>query len=62
MVLDNFVKYAQIFAYSVAGVSVVLSAVAYYNNNKVKRGEWLKTLFEKFFETDNKFGEIRKYE
>ena len=59
MQTDEMVKYAQIFGYSVAGVSFMLSAFAYYKNNRVKRGEWLKALHEKFFESDN-YKETRK--
>jgi hypothetical protein len=55
----DIVPYAQVFAYLAAGGSLIFSAFTYYKNNKVKRGEWLKALFEKFFEGD-KFSEVRK--
>jgi hypothetical protein len=58
-VLDEIVKYGQIIAYAAAAFSFVFSAFTYHNNNKVKRGEWLKSLFEKFYELD-KFHEVRK--
>ncbi len=57
--ITDIVPYAQVFAFTAAGGSLIFSAFTYYKNNKVKRGEWLKTLFEKFFEAD-KFSEVRR--
>ena len=57
--INDIVPYAQVFAFIAAGGSLIFSAFTYYKNNKVKRGEWLKTLFEKFFEAD-KFSEVRR--
>ncbi len=56
----DILPYAQLFTYLAAGGSLIFSAFTYYKNNKVKRGEWLKTLFEKFYE-ENKFSEVRKH-
>jgi hypothetical protein len=59
MSLETIVKIAQIFAYIVAGISFLVAFFTYRNNNKIKRGEWLKSLFEKFYEGDM-FSKIRK--
>lgn len=33
------------------GVAAIIAAVNYLNQTKIKRAEWVKSLFEKFFET-----------
>ena len=50
MAIETIVKIAQIFAYFVAGISFIVAFFTYRTNNKIKRGEWLKSLFEKFYE------------
>ena len=59
MSLEILVKVAQIVGFILAGVSLVFTAVTYFKNNKLKRGEWLKSLFEKFYE-GKIFSKIRK--
>jgi hypothetical protein len=59
MGLDNWVKCFQIDAYIAAISGIGFTAIGYFKNNKLKRGEWLKTLFEKFYEQE-KFKEIRR--
>jgi hypothetical protein len=59
MGLDNWVKCFQIGAYIAAIGGIGFTAIGYFKNNKLKRGEWLKTLFEKFYERE-KFKEIRR--
>ena len=45
MSLEVLVKIAQIVGFVLAGVSLVFTAITYFKNNKLKRGEWLKSLF-----------------
>ncbi len=59
MKLEVLVKVAQIVGFILAGISLVFTAVTYFKNNKLKRGEWLKSLFEKFYEGKT-FSKIRK--
>lgn len=59
MGLDTLVKIAQIVGFILAGISLVFTAITYFKNNKLKRGEWLKSLFEKFYEGKT-FSKIRK--
>lgn len=59
MCLDTIVKIAQIAAYTFGGLSLVITALAYRKSNKVKRGEWLKSLYEKFYEAEA-FKSIRR--
>ena len=59
MSLEVLVKIAQIVGFVLAGVSLVFTAITYFKNNKLKRGEWLKSLFEKFYE-GKMFSKIRK--
>ncbi|MFN0082421.1 MAG: hypothetical protein ACKVOM_07855 [Ferruginibacter sp.] len=59
MNLEILVKLAQIVGFILAGISLVFTAVTYIKNNKLKRGEWLKSLFEKFYEGKT-FSKIRK--
>ena len=40
----------EILAKIAAGVGVLMAALTYYNQVRIKRAEWLKSLFEKFFE------------
>jgi hypothetical protein len=59
MNLDELLKYFQMAAYAAAFFGIIFTAITYHINNKVKRGEWLKSLFEKFYE-ENKFSDVRK--
>jgi hypothetical protein len=56
---DYVVKYFQIAAYTAATLGIIFTAISYNKNNKIKRGEWLKSLFEKFFE-EGTFSEVRQ--
>ena len=40
------------------GAGVLIAAVSYRNQTKIKRAEWLKSLFEKFFENPT-YKEVR---
>jgi hypothetical protein len=57
--LEILVKVAQIIGFILAGISLFFTAITYFRNNKLKRGEWLKSLFEKFYE-GKIFSKIRK--
>lgn len=56
---EGVVKYFQILAYCAAIFGIIFTAITYRNNNRIKRGEWLKSLFEKFFENGT-FSEVRQ--
>lgn len=43
-----------------AGGGIVFAAFNYRNQTRTKRAEWLKSLFEKFYEK-NEFKEVRKW-
>ena len=43
-----------------SGLSILFAAGTYYFNRKLKRAEWLKSLYEKFYE-NNFYKEIRKW-
>ena len=59
MQIDNIVKIAQVVVYVATSIGICISVFTYSKNNKVKRGEWLKSLYEKFFEA-NYFKRIRR--
>jgi hypothetical protein len=44
----------------VAAVGILIAALNYRSQTKTKRAEWLKALFEKFYENEN-FKEVRKW-
>lgn len=58
MNLDDVVKVFQILAYSAAIFGIGFTALNYWKINSFKRGEWLKTLFEKFYE-DGSFNKVK---
>ena len=57
--IEDAIKYAQFLAYCAAAFGVIFTSINYFNSLKVKRGEWIKSLFEKFYEQD-RFKKIRK--
>jgi hypothetical protein len=59
MQIDNLVKIAQFAVYLLTSAGICLSVFTYLKNNKVKRGEWLKSLYEKFFEAGS-YKKIRR--
>jgi flagellar motility protein MotE (MotC chaperone) len=59
MSLDDAVKIFQIIAFAAAALGIGYSAKTYAANRNIKRAEWLKELFDRFYK-DNDFGEIRK--
>lgn len=58
--IKDILPYLQALSFVAAAGSLAVAAYTYYQNNKVKRGEWLKALFEKFYE-ENKFSEVRMH-
>jgi hypothetical protein len=59
MCVNDILIYFQIGAYTAAIGGIIFTAFGYFKNNKLKRGEWLKQLFEKFYEQE-KFQLIRR--
>ena len=59
MCINNLLPIFQVLSYFAAAGAFVFTAYTYFRNNKVKRGEWLKALYEKFFEAEQ-YKEIRK--
>lgn len=59
MSIDIVVKISQLVVYFATSVGIGISVFTFLKNNKVKRGEWLKSLYEKFFEADS-FKKIRR--
>jgi uncharacterized protein YebE (UPF0316 family) len=57
--LDDVVKIAQILAFGTGTIGILVSLFTYLKNNKVKRGEWLKSLYEKFYESEI-YKDVRK--
>lgn len=49
----------QIFFFLISAVGVALALISYRTQIRLKRAEWLKTLFEKFFENPT-FKDIRR--
>ena len=43
-----------------AGAGVLIAALTYSRQIRIKHGEWLQSLFEKFFENEN-FKEVRSW-
>lgn len=41
-------------------LAVVIAALGYFKQSKIKKGEWLQSLFEKFYESEN-YKEVRKW-
>lgn len=59
--MDATVKdWIDIVSRLVAAVGILIAALNYRSQTKTKRAEWLKTLFEKFYENE-KFKEVRKW-
>lgn len=58
--LENILHWVQIVFYITATFGVIVSWQTFRANQKVKRGEWLRSLFEKFYENEN-FKEVRRW-
>lgn len=41
-------------------LAVVIAALGYFRQLKIKKGEWLQSLFEKFYESSN-YKEVRRW-
>jgi hypothetical protein len=51
MAIGEVVPYFQIAAYLAAAFGIIFTSINYFNANKIKRGEWMRSLFEKFYES-----------
>ena len=51
--LNEIIKYCQIGAYLAASIGIIFTVFTYRNNTRIKRGEWLKDLFDKFYRESN---------
>ncbi len=56
----SFKDWIDIISKVAAAIGIVIAALSYRNQTKTKRSEWLKELFEKFYESDN-YKEVRKW-
>jgi hypothetical protein len=54
----NLFQWAQIFFWVVSSIGILIAWNTFRQNAKLKRAEWLKSLFEKFYESDH-YKEIR---
>src|SRR3978361_2148931 len=50
----------QIIFWSITSMSLLFAWVTYKKDQKIKKGEWLKSLFEKFYEND-RYKKVRKW-
>ena len=57
---STLVECVQIISYILSGVGIIIAGVSYSNDRKIKRAEWLKSLFEKFYENDF-YKDVRKW-
>lgn len=56
MSFENIIK---IISFLATAIGLIYVAVGYRNSNKLKRGEWLKDLFDKFYRGTD-FAEVRQ--
>lgn len=54
--LSNIKDVASIFS----SIGVIFAVFTFYKNNQLKKAEWLKSLFEKFYESNN-YKEVRRW-
>ena len=57
---EDFKNWADVISKAVAAVGIVIAALNYRSQTRTKRSEWLKQLFEKFYEK-NDFKQVRKW-
>lgn len=57
--IQHILPIVQIISYLVAGVGIFIAALTYRYNRNLKKAEWLKSLFEKFYENIT-YKEVRK--
>lgn len=57
---EDFKDWADVISKAVVAIGVVIAAINYRYQTKTKRAEWLKNLFEKFYE-QKEFKEVRKW-
>jgi len=49
----TLVEWVQLFSYIFSVVAIIIALRTYSSNKKLKRAEWIKSLFEKFYENQN---------
>ena len=54
---STLVEWVQLFS----GLGIIFAASTYFFNQKIKRAEWLKSLFEKFYENEHLYKDVRKW-
>lgn len=57
---QDFKDWIDVISKTMAAVGIVIAALNYRKQTKTKRAEWLKELFEKFYE-QKEFKEVRKW-
>ncbi len=57
--IKNILPLFQILGLIATCIGIFIAAYTFYENSKIKRGEWLTKLFEKFYENKT-FGDIRR--
>lgn len=57
---QSFKDWADVIAKMIAATGVVIGALSYRQQARTKRAEWLKALFEKFYEKEE-FKEVRRW-
>ncbi|MEP6467663.1 MAG: hypothetical protein ABJB05_15240 [Parafilimonas sp.] len=55
-----FKDWVEVISKITVAIGVIIAALNYRNQTKTKRAEWLRTLFEKFYENEN-YKEIRRW-
>lgn len=57
---EDFKNWADVISKAVAAIGIVIAALNYRNQTKTKRAEWLRTLFEKFYENES-YKDVRRW-
>jgi hypothetical protein len=60
MISQEYLPTIQIIFWAITALGVWLSWLTFKANQKIKRAEWLKSLYEKFYESDL-YKEVRKW-
>jgi hypothetical protein len=56
----TLLEWTQLLSYLLSGIGIILAGSTYYYNRKLKRAEWLKSLFEKFYQNSD-YKDVRKW-
>ncbi|MEN9523310.1 MAG: hypothetical protein RL065_1687 [Bacteroidota bacterium] len=55
----TLLEWVQLVSYLISAVGIYFAGRGYFQNRKLKRAEWLKSLFEKFYEKDSQYKQVR---